>query len=66
MFASNTDGGDSQLAGKKRTRGNLVANESDDNEEDSLVTDKDMAELGDEEFFYKGKTCAAKDSSVLL
>ena len=43
-----------------------MANESDDNEEDSLVTDKDMAELGDEEFFYKGKTCAAKDSSVLL
>ena len=76
--ASNTDGGDSSnqlIVGKKRARGgDLAANDSDiDNEEDSLVTDKDMAELGDEDFFYKGgkaalggASYAAKDSSVLL
>ena len=51
--------------------GNLAANESDDNEEDSLVTDKDLAaELSeDDEEFFLGRPAdgfATKDSQVLL
>lgn len=84
--ASNTDGGDSvnmQLAGKKRIRcGNLAANDSDEyareeaegpkivDDEDSLVTDNDLAELGDEDFFYRNKgltsDAAKRDHSTIL